>query len=359
MPQSYRLSSERRNFSLDDIDEMTEEKAMLFIAKSRWGSESEQVCPECGSFSKHYYKKTRKQWRCKHCNHTFSVTSSSVFAHKKIKYKKLLRLLFMFCNSAKGVSATELSGILGLSQKSSWLLCHKIREGLLRSRDESPLSGLIHIDGAYFGGKRRHGRKRRYRIAHKAYEARIATKGKVKLPLSPIQKRNLYKRKKNRRVVMSLREISSKSGQGATKTRIAVTRAEDEANVIKLCERFVAKGSTIWSDEHKAYNKLQSNYKHESVEHSEEFMSESGVHNNQAESYNSRLRRAEYGTFHGMRPQYMLDYAQEMAWREDTRRDTLLDQLSSLIRCVFSVGESVWWRGYHQGVRRNDELLAF
>jgi hypothetical protein len=129
--------------------------------------------------------------------------------------------------------------------------------------------------------------------------------------------------------------------------------------VIKLCERFVEQGSAIWTDEHKAFRALSSSYDHHSVEHSVEFMSVDGIHNNQAESYFSRLRRAEYGIFHGMRPQYMIDYAQEMAWREDMRKSTLMDQVQSLIRSVFSVGESVWWRGYHQGHRRNDELLNF
>ena len=84
-----------------------------------------------------------------------------------------------------------------------------------------------------------------------------------------------------------------------------------------------------------------------------------GVHNNHAESYFSRLRRSEYGVFHGMRPQYLIDYAHEMSWREDMRKYSLLQQLTNLITHVFSVGESVWWRGYSQGNRRNDELLNF
>ena len=360
MPHHYRLSAKRRDISLDDIYEMTDQEAIDFIAEIRWGSKTKQVCPECSSYNKHYYKRSRKQWLCKDCGHTFSLTSNTVFAYRKISCKQILKHLFTFCNSAKGNSSIELSGMYGETHISSWLINQKIREGLLRSRDESMLKGHIHIDGGYFGGKRRHGRKRRYAISHKHYEAKIASKGKKKIPLTPVQKRNLWKRINRRRLIINLREVSSKRGVGAIKTRIAVVKSENEKDILNLCERFVKKGSTIWTDEHKAYKKLNYlGYDHHSVEHSEEFMTDDGVHNNQAESYFSRLRRAEYGVFHGMWPEYLIDYGQEMAWKEDMRKESLKTQLRQLIHQVFSVGESVWWRGYYQGHKRNDELMGF
>lgn len=45
-----------------------------------------------------------------------------------------------------------------------------------------------------------------------------------------------------------------------------------------------------------------------------------GVCTNQAESYFSRLRRAEIGTHHHISGRYLHSYANEMAWREDNRR---------------------------------------
>lgn len=359
MPQSYRQSSKRRNITLNDIYKMSEQEAINFIANARWGSKSKQVCPNCWVFDRHYYKKGRKQWFCKHCEHTFSITSSTVFANRKCSVKKILKLLFIFCNSAKGTSANESIGYLGLSHKSIWLSNHKIREGLLRSRDLSKLNGMVHVDGAYFGGKRRHGRIRNYKIAHKHFEARIASKGKNKLPKNAIQRRNAYIKWKNRRVVMVFREIDPTKGIGAVKTRVTVVRNESEDSVKQHTDRFIKAGSTVWTDEHKAYNHLSKQHKHETVEHSKEFMTKDGVHNNHAESFFSRLRRSEYGVFHGMRPQYMIDYANEMSWREDMRRKSLLEQLTDLIIRVFSVGESIWWCGYHQGHRRNDEMLNF
>lgn len=38
-----------------------------------------------------------------------------------------------------------------------------------------------------------------------------------------------------------------------------------------------------------------------------------GVHNNSAERYFSRARRWQYGTSHGARPTYLMDYMTELA----------------------------------------------
>ena len=49
-------------------------------------------------------------------------------------------------------------------------------------------------------------------------------------------------------------------------------------------------------------------------------MSEDGTCTNQAESYISRLRRAEIGQHHHIAGPHLYQYAGEMAWREDMRR---------------------------------------
>ena len=56
------------------------------------------------------------------------------------------------------------------------------------------------------------------------------------------------------------------------------------------------------------------------VNHSVEFKSEDGGCTNQAESYFSRLRRAEFGVHHRISGHRLQAYADEMAWRENHRR---------------------------------------
>jgi hypothetical protein len=94
------------------------------------------------------------------------------------------------------------------------------------------------------------------------------------------------------------------------------------------------------------------------VNHSKEYSTKAGVNNNQAESYISRLRRAEFGVFRGMRPQYFLDYCSEMAWREDARRMTLSERIRDLLSRVRRCPPSVSFKGYYQGARRGVEWLT-
>ncbi|QNH66054.1 transposase [Proteus vulgaris] len=51
----------------------------------RWGkSDNGMVCPSCGVVHGPYKIQSRKQYRCKHCNHTFSITSGTMFANHKL-----------------------------------------------------------------------------------------------------------------------------------------------------------------------------------------------------------------------------------------------------------------------------------
>jgi hypothetical protein len=124
-----------------------------------------------------------------------------------------------------------------------------------------------------------------------------------------------------------------------------------------MADRYVTAGAQVMTDENPAYNSYSARYQHYTVEHSKEFSTPEGVNENQAESYFSRLRRAEYGIYHGFRPEYLADYANEFAWREDVRRKTEGEKLRELLTWILAPGVSLWWRGYFQGNHRSVELL--
>jgi hypothetical protein len=81
------------------------------------------------------------------------------------------------------------------------------------------------------------------------------------------------------------------------------------------------------------------------------------VHNNQAESFFTRHKRMIVGQLHRMTPKYMCDYAHETAFREDTRRETGREIVERLLKIAMCSGQSVFWRGYHQGHQRQEEIL--
>lgn len=163
---------------------------------------------------------------------------------------------------------------------------------------------------------------------------------------------------KNRRIVLVMRQLSPIPGQGAERTITRVIMAEDAKHALPVIRKYVAPGAVIQSDDGHAYTNLIAWYDHQTVRHSVEYATDTGINNNQAESYFGRMRRAEYGTYHGMRPQYLAFYASEMAWREDTRRQSLAQKFEGLLTKMFRCGLSKAWRGYFQGHRLGFEYLG-
>ena len=73
-----------------------------------------------------------------------------------------------------------------------------------------------------------------------------------------------------------------------------------------------------------------------------------GACTNQAESFFSRLRRAEIGTHHHLAGPYIASYASEMAWREDHRRVSNGEQFLMASRAALVHPVSRQWKGYWQ-----------
>jgi len=69
---------------------------------------------------------------------------------------------------------------------------------------------------------------------------------------------------------------------------------------------------------------------------------------NQAESFFSRLRRAEVGTHHHIAGKYLHPYAAEMAWREDAKLQANGHQFAMAMGAVAAAPVSRQWAGCGQ-----------
>ena len=341
--QHFLLSAELRDFTLWDAANMDEEEAFWKFVEIRWGKKNNVVCPSCGVVSSPFIRKDRWQLRCRHCDHHFSPMVNSPFTDRKMCFKKLLMSICLFVASAKGVPALFMSRVMDMQDKTATVLTGKLREGLLRQVDTEIMTGVIEIDGGHFCGKPRKGRVK-FKSSPEDIQAALEAKFRGEPP--PKRKpRNRaealnWERRKLKRVVMVLREMHPEKGNGAVRTRVAVAYTENERVATRLARTLIKEGSTIMTDENVAYDVLSTWYDHHCVVHSVEFSTTDGVNENQAESFFSRLRRAEYGTYHGFRPKYLLDYAQEFAWREDVRRSTENEKVKDLMSNIFKNGLS-------------------
>lgn len=341
MAGHFLLSPASRDLSVEKIEKMTDKAVHSYFARMRWGDAGTQVCPECGSIEKHYWIASRKQWRCRSvaCGRMFSVTSGTVFSDHKLPLKKILKAMAIFINNVKGISALALTRDLGVAYQTAFVLLHKLREALTKKLDRTPLKGVIHMDGAHVSGRIR--------------------KPRVKKPATKTQARDripkeAFPRHHNRRIVMVLRDIYPEPGRGARRTITYIAFSEDQRTIMHLAQEYIAPGSEVMTDELGGYTKLSKIRRHRAVNHSNEFSTDEGVSNNQAESFFSRVRRFIIGQVHRVTPHYMGDYMNEMAWREDTRRDRPTEKLDWLVKSTMGSWSEKWryyWRGQDRPVK--------
>ena len=357
MSQHFLRSAAYRDLTIHSIFTMTDQEIHDLFARLRWNSTTHQACPACGVWEQHYLRRARLQWRCKACGRDFSVTSATVFANRKKPLRSLLLAAFYYVTGVKGLAGLGLSRMGGYSPKAAHATLGKMRESIYRTQDFTPLSGVVEIDGGYFGGKPRKPNRRGKRNHQLIADRLVGRNPERQRPWHRSGATRLnWEKRKNKRVVMIFRQQGA-PGEGATRSIAAVTRSENDVDAKQLIARYVSPGATIMTDESPAYATVSATHTHYAVRHSQEYVSADGVHENQAESFFSRLRRWEYGVSHGVRPIYLADYANEMAWREDVRRCSIRMQVEMLLVKALTVGHSRWWRGYYQGKRRGTEVL--
>lgn len=326
--QHYLLSAQARTLSVAKVARLSDDAAYALFKDIRWSeNDSNPVCPKCGH--KHCWSfKTRKIYKCKNCEKQFSITSGTVFANRKLPIKDYLLAIAIFVNAHKGLSALQLGRDLGVQYKTAFVMAHKIRESLGADIQKIKLTGEVEVDGAYFGGYVKPSNWKENRR-----DRRLAKNQNGK-----------------RRCVFVIREREGR-------TVPVIIKSENTDAIETAMLKHISRDALIHADENPAYDAIHGLYQMERINHSVCYSSPSSCTNN-AESWFSRLRRAELGQHHKMAGKYLHAYANEMAHREDYRREdngTVFEDV--LKRCLKSKASSDW-SGYWQGNNQIGELLA-
>src|SRR6202789_1414897 len=158
MSQDFLLSRPAKSLSLAQVFRMSDAEAEAIFAKVRWPeTNGAPVCPTCGGLNAYDCRRPNgaPRFRCRACKADFSITSGTLFASHKLPLKAYLAAIVIFCNEVKGKSALALSRDLGLSYKSAFVLCHKLREAMaeeMKGRTIGGVGKVAEVDGGYFGG---------------------------------------------------------------------------------------------------------------------------------------------------------------------------------------------------------------
>jgi transposase-like protein len=314
MTQHFLLSAAARSLSLRTVARMTDEEAHAAFVSIRWSDNGgEPYCPRCGCVAV-YKRKAQNKWKCKACEHEFTATSGTIFASRKLPIRDYLLAIAIFANGAKGHSALQLSRDMDVQYKTAFVMAHKMREAMA-SQATQAVAGSVEIDGAYFGGYVKPANHKANRV-----DRRLAMNATGK-----------------RKVVVVLRERDGEA--------ITLVAKSETASVTEITQHVEA-GSTIYADEAKGWNSLDIDFPMRRINHSECYADDI-ANTNQAESFFSRLRRAEIGIHHHISG-YLSAYAGEMTWRENNRRISNGDQCRAIVGAALRHPPSLQWKGYWQ-----------
>lgn len=316
MAQHFLLSTKARTLSLGKVMRMSEDEAYQAFKAIRWDdNDGEPYCPHCGCVAVWTYK-SRKLFKCKGCEKRFSVTSGTIFASRKLPHRDILAAIAIFVNGVKGYPALQLSRDLDVQYKTAFVLYHKLREAMTSVRDESPLEGVVEVDGGYFGGYVKPANEKENRR-----DRRLAVNQSGK-----------------RKVVVIMREREGRALPFVVKR---------EAQGVALVRQFVRADATVHADEASHWDALGITFKTKRINHQEAYSLDDAC-TNMAESFFARMRRAEQGIHHHIAGRYLDSYANEIAWRENHRRVSNGEQFMMVTSAALDHPVSRQWKGYWQ-----------
>jgi transposase-like protein len=288
--------------------------AREFLETIRWPNGA--ICPHCGSVEA--YKLTAKEgsktpvrkgvYKCKACRKQFTVTVGTIFEDSRIPLNKWLYAIFMMCSSKKGVSAHQLHRTLGITYKSAWFMCHRIRYAMSQSPLAEKLSGIVEVDETYVGGKPR--KENKPQGSEKEVKKNKRGRGTDKTPVVVVVERDGKSRAKK------MEKITAK-------------------NLREHVEEHVSGETRIMTDGFSSYKGIGKNFQsHETVDHGAGELARGDVNTNTAESWFALLKRGVIGTFHHVSDQHLDRYIDEFVFRWDSRKETDFQRTMETIKAV-------------------------
>lgn len=271
------------------LTRLTEDEARNLLETIRWPDGP--CCPRCGSTDVVSVggKSARPGLRrCKDCpgRKQFTVTVGTIFESSKIPLRDWVYAFARMCASKKGISAHQLHRELGITYKSAWFMCHRIRHAMQQD-GTIKLDGTVEVDETYVGGKpRRKGVSKRGR-------------GTAKTPVVALVQRDGQVRSR------VLGDVTGATLKGAIREH-------------------VQSSATIMTDEHAGYKGIGREFDggHRVVKHSagEYSRKVDGASTNSAESHFALIKRGVYGTFHHVSKRHLQRYCDEFAFRWNHRK---------------------------------------
>src|SRR5215470_15930832 len=264
----------------------TDEKCRELLVRLRWPNGAE--CPRCKTPAAELA--TEKQlFYCKECDYQFTVTAGTIFNDSHLPLMKWFLAALLLCESRKGHSANQMKRELGVSYKTAWYLCHRIRAAM-KEVDRPMLDGTVEVDETYVGGRPPRGSK--------------PGRGTPKEIVIGIRQRG-----------GDLRFFHASDARSGT--------------LAKYIEECVSKDVEVMiTDEFTSYpgamKETGLSAKHKTIKHKSGIYVDGDIHTNTVESAFSLLKRGITGTWHKISAKHLPAYLDEMCFRFNNRKNPYL-----------------------------------
>lgn len=273
-----------------------DDAARAHLEAQRWPDGP--VCPHCGThggtkLEGRAHRPGTVQCNNKRCRQQFSVTVGTVFEDSKIGLAKWVLVTHLMSASKKGISAKQVERMIGVTYKTAWFMCHRIRLAMTPATGGSgtePLGGkgkTIEADETYVGGKARNAHKSKGTPKKHPVVALVERGGKVR--------------------AKHVADVTAK-----TVREVIVTQA--------------SRKSDLHTDDSLLYYWLGREFaKHASVNHSADEYVRGEVTTNTAESFFAIVKRQMYGTHHAVSEAHLQRYINEIAFKWNNREKLGVD----------------------------------
>jgi len=260
----------------------SDEKCREFLERLRW-PEGPQ-CTRCKT--RELARLNAKLLYCKECDYQFSVLSGTIFHDTHLSLIKWFATTFLLCEAKKSISAHQIHRTLGMSYKTAWYLCHRIRKAV-STAERTMLSGTVEMDETFIGGVKRGIGQRRAKEA--------------------------------KEIVIGIRQ----RGGDLRFFHADDVKSGTLAKYIK--ENISTDVDLLVTDDFNAYQKAVGQVKHETVNHTGKeyvrYTPDVTIHTNTAESAFSLLNRAIVGSWHKISAKHLPKYLAEMEFRFNRRKN--------------------------------------
>lgn len=269
----------------------TQAKCLVLLKKLRWGKTV--TCTKCDSKSVRLVNPQQERYICQNCNKQFSIFTDTIFEGTLLPLPTWFHIIGTMLNAKTGISAKEIERSAGVTYKTAYYSCMRIRIGMLMP--ESKLNGMIEMDESYFGGKARKSNK-----------------------LIPDNEPTLSTATNKRgRGTNKVSVVGMVQRKGNVKTKV-IEKLTKRNLLAMLKENAKQDNSILITDGFKSYSELETYIGRLTVNHSKQF-SRGIIHINTIEGFWSYVKNGIKGSFKAVSKKYLPLYLIEFEWKFNNR----------------------------------------